>query len=65
MSKPLAKSLHTITVLVRVALYMKGKNPEFNNVFAVDMALGILGLGDMPDVHGLAEQAIKQLNKFS
>jgi hypothetical protein len=63
--KPLAKSLHTVTVLVRVAIYVKEKNLEFSNVFAVDMALGILGLGDMPDVHGLAEQAIKQLRKFS
>ena len=63
--KPLAKSLHTVTVLVRVAIYVKGKNPELNNAFAVDMALGILGLGDMPDTNGLAEQAIKQLRKYA
>jgi hypothetical protein len=65
MSKPLAKSLHTVTVLVRVAIYVKGKNPEFDNRAAMGLALITLGLMDSPDVHGLAEQAIKQLNKYS
>jgi hypothetical protein len=63
--KPLAKSLHTITVLVRVALNAKLRHPLLSNSGLVAVALDILGLGDMPDTNGLAEQAIKQLNKFS
>jgi len=62
--KPLAKSLHTVTVLVRVALHAK-HNTTMSNGHAVCAALAILGLYDLPDTNGLAEQAIKQLNKFS
>ncbi len=62
--KPLAKSLHTVTVLVRVALNEKHKS-AMSNGHAVCAALVILGLYDLPDTNGLAEQAIKQLNKFS
>lgn len=68
MSKPLAKSLHTVTVLVRVALHVKHEYPAnapMLNGHAVCAALAILGLTDQPDSYGLAEQAIKQLNKFS
>jgi len=62
--KPLAKSLHTITVLVRVALNVKRDKPMANDS-AITAALDILGLTDQPDVHGLALQAEKQLRKFS
>jgi hypothetical protein len=62
--KPLAKSLHTVTVLVRVALNEK-HNTTMSNGHAVCAALAILGLTEQPDSYGLAEQAIKQLNKFS
>ena len=65
MSKPLAKSLHTVTVLVRVALNAKHRHPLLSNSGLVAVALDILGLGDMPDTNGLAAAAIKQLNKFS
>jgi hypothetical protein len=70
MDKPLAKSLHTVTVLVRVAkLYRSsrdwsaGGTAQEANAYAVSQALEALGLADMPDDYGLAAQAIKQLNK--
>lgn len=68
MNKPIAKSLHTVTVLVRVARLhlshrrLMGDGPAAN-AFAVGQALETLGLSDMPDAYGLAAQAIKQLNK--
>ena len=63
MTKPLAKSLHTITVLVRVARDIKARHPERDTFSAVYAALDLLGLNGMPDTYGLALQAEKQLNK--
>ena len=63
MAKSLAKSLHTVTVLVRVARLLLKRDLAFSNVEAVNGALQVLGLADMPDEYGLAAQAIKQLNK--
>jgi hypothetical protein len=70
MSKPLAKSLHTVTVLVRVAkLYRSSRDwsaegtAQEANAYAVSQALEALGLCEMPDDYGLAAQAIKQLSK--
>jgi hypothetical protein len=68
MTKPLAKSLHTVTVLVRVAkLHLSHRrlmgDGAAANAFAVGQALETLGLGDMPDTYGLVAAAIKQLNK--
>ena len=68
MNKPLAKSLHTVTVLVRVAkLHLSHRRlmgtAQEANAYAVNQALEALGLADMPDTYGLAAQAIKQLNK--
>ena len=70
MDKKLAKSLHTVTVLVRVArLHLLTEsisgNRHLNHAMAVDRAIQTLGLADMIDVDGLAGQAIKQLNKYS
>jgi hypothetical protein len=62
MSKPLAKSLHTVTVLVRVARDIQARQPMANDD-AVTYALNLLGLADMPDMYGLALQAEKQLRK--
>lgn len=62
MNKPLAKSLHTVTVLVRVAKDIQKRAPIANDD-AISLALALLGLADMPDAYGLAAQAIKQLNK--
>jgi hypothetical protein len=67
MNKPLAKSLHTVTVLVRVAkIYLPSvgqASEESRNKVAVMAAIKALGLGDMPDTYGLVDAAIKQLNK--
>lgn len=60
--KPLAKSLHTVTVLVNVARYLEreeGKGPWT----AIHHAAKILGLSDMPDTYGLIQQAYKKLSK--
>jgi hypothetical protein len=62
MNKPLAKSLHTVTVLVRVARDIQARQHMANDD-AVTYALNLLGLADMPDVYGLALQAEKQLRK--
>ena len=62
MTKPLAKSLHTVTVLVRVAKALNRDN-VWSNGMALDLALDALGLADLPDSYGLAAQALKQLNK--
>ena len=68
--KPLAKSLHTVTVLVRVAkLHLLTESVSgdrhLSHALAVDRAIQTLGVADMPDTYGLAEQAIKQLNKYA
>ena len=84
--KPLAKSLHTVTVLVAIArstawMNEVKKDRRFyqdqgatmpNDVrkthekeigYAVDYALRVLGLTELPDTYGLREQAIAKLNK--
>lgn len=62
--KPLAKSLHTITVLVRIAGYLKAtSNTPCSDETAVYSALVILGYTDAPDPHGLRAAALKQLGK--
>ena len=68
MTKPLAKSLHTITVLVSVARHLEETARTVvipNNGWAdrVAQAVRLLGLEDRLDVYGLADAAIKQLNK--
>lgn len=64
--KPLAKSLHTVTVLVRVAHEVRNRQfPPLPADAAMGRALDILGLTGQPDSYGLAAQAIKQLSKFS
>ena len=69
MSKPIAKSLHTVTVLVRVAalhLDRVGNDaPDIRAMLAVSRALVTLGLDNMPDDHGLIGQAIKQVTKLA
>ena len=61
--KPLAKSLHTVSVLVQVALYVLQSNGATSNKAAIDNACVILGLSDKPDVYDLKGAALKQLNK--
>jgi hypothetical protein len=64
MNKPLAKSLHTVTVLVRVAKAVaEYENLDPTCVAAVKRAVAILGLADQPDIYGLFNAALKQLRK--
>ena len=65
MSKPLAKSLHTVTVLVRVARDIQSRQPELSSFGAVFAALDLLGLGELPDDYALASQAAKQIRKLN
>lgn len=62
MSKPLPKSLHTVTVLVRVATHIR-KSECLNIPDCVATALDILGYTDenTPDTYGLVTAAIKQM----
>ena len=59
----LAKSLHTVTVVTRVALHLTDMDPTMLSVMAVDAALEILGYPEetLDDPHGLRTQAIKQV----
>lgn len=63
MSKPLAKSLHTVAVLVRVARDIQSRQPNLSSFGAVYAAVDLLGLGDMPDDYALAVQAATKLRK--
>jgi hypothetical protein len=58
-TRPVAQSLHTVTVIVQVArVYIKG----FYTVDqALELSLETLGLAGRPDPYGLAAQARKQL----
>ena len=70
MSKPVAKSLHTVTVLVQVARYVRGsvgvgQNPEpiecLHWEHSLDRAMEVLGLDDRDDPYGLRAAALRQL----
>jgi len=66
MNKPLAKSLHTVTVLVRVAQDIMARGePNLPAFVAVHAAVELLGLYDLPDTYGLKWAAVKQLAKVS
>jgi hypothetical protein len=61
-TKPIPKSLHTVTVLVAVARlhlrkYVSGGSPGL----AVDDAIETLGLAGKPDTYGLRAAALKVL----
>ena len=58
--KPIAKSLHTITVIAQVAAMIRATNSASVDG-AVEMALQILGLAGKPDVYGLAAKAAKSV----
>lgn len=63
--KTLAKSLHTVTVLVRVAeLFYKPGDKAWNAEDAVASAMKALGYPDDEtlDPYGLAAAALKQLS---
>lgn len=68
--KPLPKSLHTVTVLVKVAALIHAREvaagldttPTWWDAYA-HAALVALGMADMPDEHALREAAVRQLEK--
>lgn len=61
-SKPLPKSLHTVTAIVRVARYVQSRaRPGASTKEAVEAAVYILGYTNVDDPYGLAAAAIKQL----
>ncbi|ESY41997.1 hypothetical protein X747_14405 [Mesorhizobium sp. LNJC384A00] len=62
MSKPVAKSLHTVSALVNVARYFLGdktRDPDR----AIGCAVYALKLDGKPDPYGLIAIARKQLDK--
>lgn len=61
MSKPVAKSLHTVTVLVKLAQYLMHHRIMNDPNDALDEALEVLDLDFKPDPYGLADAARKQL----
>lgn len=65
MSKPLAKSLHTVTVLVRAAQGLYDRGIAQDKTEALGKAIALLGLMDAAanDQYDLIGQALKQLNK--
>lgn len=65
MTKPLAKSLHTVTVLVRAAQGLYDRGIAQDKTEALGKAIALLGLMDAAanDQYDLIGQALKQLNK--
>ena len=63
MTKPVAKSLHTVTVIVQLAKFCRGVTVfgDDLNARAVDYAMDMLGLSGRPDPYGLREKALAQL----
>lgn len=59
-TKSLAKSLHTVTVLVRLARMIRETRPCSNGA-AVAEALRVLGYDGADDPYGLAAVALAQL----
>lgn len=64
MSKPLAKSLHTVTVLVRVAKAIaQYEGLDHDCMEVMKLSLAVLGVEKSPDNYGLIDAALKQLRK--
>lgn len=59
-TKPVAKSLHTVTVILQVAKVAPGHT--ISNEAAIDSAMEVLGLAGRADPYGLRAAALKQLN---
>lgn len=62
--KPIAKSLHTITVLQQVCRLHMSINPEpLSRPAAMRCAMMTLGLDGRPDPYGLEEKALRMMDK--
>ena len=56
--RPLAKSLHTITVLQRLAIYLASRpGSNLSAEQATAAALDVLGYGNAPDPYEIASRA--------
>jgi hypothetical protein len=60
---PVAKSLHTVTVLVQVARLHETLSSGFSRVEIMAKAMETLGLAGRPDPHGLEEKALRMMDK--
>ena len=63
-SKPIPKSLHTVTVLVATAQVFIDL-AQYPIPVAVEMAVAVLGYTDTPDVYNLVQQATTKLVKIN
>jgi hypothetical protein len=64
MSKPIPKSLHTVTVIIAAASIMREHMGEGEPVAdAVRYALEVLGYANTPDTYNLSAAALKQMEK--
>lgn len=61
----LPKSLHTVTVLVRVATHLADIGQADSPSDAVEAALDLLGYSETPDTYALADAACRQLDKLA
>lgn len=64
--KPIPKSLHTVTVLQRLAVYIAKEENRDSSTYlppedCVEAARYVLGLSDMDDTYGLVQQAKAQI----
>lgn len=57
------KSLHTVTVLVTMARYIKASAPGGSDSYYVHLAVATLGYTDECDTYSLIHQAIKKMAK--
>lgn len=63
-TKPIPKSLHTVTALVKLArLRDELTGGKFDRFANVEWAVQLLGYENTPDDHNLAAQACRQLQK--
>lgn len=61
--KPIAKSLHTISVIVQVSRFIRDNDLSLTREQALEDAIVALELNGKPDVYGLKSAALKQLYK--
>lgn len=62
-NRAVAKSLHTVTVIIQVAGYMHASGAAKSVAGAIASAMTVLGLNGRPDPYGLADKATAIMNK--
>lgn len=63
MTKPLAKSLHTISAIQNVARHLLQCGTAADNESAVAGAVAVLGYAGAADEYGLAAKALATMNR--